>query len=159
MQIRKNKINQVAGVFAGLLICSLSCSAPKEMTYFRTGEVNCVENDNRLVTVSSLHHGSSGAQAQMFAERNALENLLFRGIPGCYDVPIVSDEQASMRDHSSFYAWLIDAREYERFITDRGANQSAASGGIVTIDMTITFDVQALRKEMEKQGVIKKFGI
>jgi len=155
----KSKILKIIPLFAGLLLYCISCSTPKEYTYFRTGEVLCVGNDSRQVTVSSLHHGGSGDQAQMFAERNALENLLFKGIAGCYEVPIVSDEQASMRDHSAFYNWLINGREYERYITERTANQTSSSGGLVTINMTITFDVQALRKEMEKQGVIKKFGI
>ncbi len=153
------KLLQALGIVSGFLFLSTSCSTPKEYTYFRTGEVKCVENDSRLVTVSSLHHGSSGAQAQMFAERNALENLLFKGIAGCYEVPIVADEQASMQTHKAFYDWLITGREYERYITDRTANPASSSGGLVTINMTITFDVQALRKEMEKQGVIKKFGI
>jgi hypothetical protein len=154
-----NKFLQILGVLSGFLFLVTSCSTPKEYTYFRTGEVLCVENDSRLVTVSSLHHGSSAAQAQMFAERNALENLLFKGIAGCYEVPIVADEQASIQTHKAFYDWLITGREYERYITDRTANPTSSSGGLVTINMTITFDVQALRKEMERQGVIKKFGI
>ena len=153
------KMLQALGLVSGFLFLSTSCSTPKEYTYFRTGEVQCVGNDSRLVTVSSQHHGSSGEQAQMFAERNALENLLFKGIAGCYEVPIVPDEQVSMRTHSAFYEWLITGREYERYITDRTAVQASSSGGLVTINMKITFDVPALRKEMEKQGVIKKFGI
>ena len=153
------KIIQSLSIVSGFLFLSISCSTPKEYTYFRTGEVRCVENDSRLVTVTSLHHGNSGEQAQMFAERNALENLLFKGIAGCYDVPIVADEQASMQAHKGFYDWLITGREYERYITDRTANPASSSKDLVTINMTITFDVPALRKEMEKQGVIKKFGI
>ena len=153
------KFLQALGIVSGFLLLSTACSTPKEYTYSRTGEVMCVENDSRLVTVTSLHHGSSSDQAQMFAERNALENLLFKGIAGCYEVPIVADEQASMQTHKAFYDWLITGREYERYITDRTAKLASSTGGLVTIDMTITFDVQALRKEMEKQGVIKKFGI
>lgn len=153
------KMLQALGLISGFFFLGTSCSTPKEYTYFRTGEVQCVENDSRLVTVTSLHHGGSGEQAQIFAERNALENLLFRGVPGCYDVPIVPDEQISLRTHSAFYDWLITGREYERYITNRTAVQASNSGQHVTVNMTLTFDVPALRKEMEKQGVIKKFGI
>ncbi len=145
--------------FLLLGLTALSCSTPQSLTYYRTGEVTCVRNDSRLVTVTSLHHGSDVTQAQLYAERNALENLLFRGIPGCYDVPIVNDEAASMKSHAGFYEWLIQSREYERYITERTLNTSGVSKGPVTVSMDITFDVSALRKEMESQGVIKKFGI
>ena len=94
----------------------------------------------------------------MFAERNAIENLLFRGIPGCYDKPVVDNESKFRGDHEAFYNWLVMDREYERFITNRTAD-FAESGDTVKASMKITFDVPALRKEMEERGVIKKFGI
>jgi hypothetical protein len=57
-----------------------------------------------------------------------------------------------------FYDWLVTQREYERFITERSVSSTSAGKNGVSVDETITFDVPALRKEMEKQGVIKKFG-
>ena len=136
-----------------------ACSSPKQFQYFRTGEVTCVSHDSRLVKVSSIYTAGSSEQAQLYAERNAVENLLFRGIPGCYDVPIVADETKSLQSHDSFYDWLIDDREYERYITEKTADVSAPSGGSTRVTMNLTFDVPALRKEMENRGVIKKFGI
>jgi hypothetical protein len=126
--------------------------------YFRTGEVKCVSNDARLVTVASTYTAKSLADAQVFAERNALENLLFKGIAGCYDKPIVAKEAESMQAHAAFYDWLITKREYERFITERTVVTNSKKKKIYNITETITFDVQALRKEMEQQGVTKKFG-
>src|SRR5688572_27934991 len=140
MHMATFKLLPALSILSGFLFFSIACSTPKEYTYFRTGEVRCVENDSRLVTVTSLHHGTTGDQAQMFAERNALENLLFKGVAGCYDVPIVADEQASMKTHKAFYDWLITKREYERYITDRTANPASSSKDLVTINMTITFD-------------------
>lgn len=143
--------------FLGISLAA--CSAPKQFQYFRTGEVTCITHDSRLVKVSSIYAAGSAEQAQLFAERNAVENLLFRGIPGCYDVPIVADETASLKSHDSFYDWLIDDQEYERYMTEKTADVSAPSGGSTRVNMKITFDVPALRKEMENRGVIKKFGI
>ena len=137
----------------------VSCSTPPTYNYFRTGEVTCVKNDARLVTVTSTYNAGTVSQAQLFAERNAIENLLFKGIHNCYEVPIVEDESVSISSHKSFYDWLIHQKEYERYITDRALESSKSSKDVVFVRETITFDVLALRKEMEKQGVIKKFGL
>lgn len=137
----------------------MAISMPGAMAqFFRTGEVTCVHNDARLVTVASTYTAKSLKDAQMFAERNALENLLFKGIAGCYDQPLITNEAASMQAHAAFYDWLIMKREYERFITERSVVTNSKRKKIYHITETITFDVQALRKEMEKQGVTKKLG-
>ena len=126
--------------------------------YFRTGEVKCVTNDARLVTVASTYSAINATDAQLYAERNAIENLLFKGIAGCYEQPVVAKEAESMQAHAAFYDWLIMKREYERFITDRKLEVNSKKKKHVNITETITFDVPALRKEMERQGVIKKLG-
>ena len=120
--------------------------------------MKCVTNDARLVTVASTYSAMNATDAQLYAERNAVENLLFKGIAGCYEQPLVTKEAESMQAHAAFYDWLITKREYERFITDRKLEVNSKKKKQVNITETITFDVPALRKEMERQGVIKKLG-
>jgi hypothetical protein len=120
--------------------------------------VTCIANDSRLVTVQSLYTAGTNQQAQVFAERNATENLLFKGVAGCYEKPIVEDEAKFRSEHGAFYQWLVVDREYERYITEK-AGDFTNTGDAVRASMRLTFDVPALRKEMEQRGVIKKFGI
>lgn len=138
-----------------LVICTVPFVSAQ---FFRTGEVRCVTNDARLVTLASTYTATNATDAQLYAERNALENLLFKGIAGCYDQPVMTKEAESMQAHPAFYDWLIMKREYERFITDRKLEIISKKKKQVKIMETITFDVPALRKEMERQGVIKKLG-
>ena len=141
------------------MLAFFSCATPPpSYPYFRTGEVICVKNDARLVTLSSIYHAGNAVEAQKYAERNVIENLLFKGIAGCYDVPLIPDEQKSIQEHKAFYDWLVTQREYERFVTDRTMSSTSAGKNGVSVTETITIDVPALRKEMEKQGVVKKFG-
>lgn len=158
--IRCDLVNKSFIALALLLpaIMWISCSAPKQFHYFRTGEVTCVSNNSRLVTVASIYQAGTSQQAQLFAERNAVENLLFKGVSGCYDVPLVDNETKSREMHPAFYQWLIENREYERFLTEK-TSDFHTSGETTRATMHLTFDVPALRKEMENQGVIKKFGI
>ena len=154
MQFNPRFVRIITAFFL-LVACSMPMASAQ---YFRTGEVRCVTNDARLVTLASTYTATNTTDAQLYAERNALENRLFNGIAGCYDQPVITKEADSMQEHPAFYEWLIMKRDYELFITDRKLDTLSKKKKQVKIMETITFDVPALRKEMERQGVIKKLG-
>jgi hypothetical protein len=145
-------------IFMTVISCLSMTAAQGTTPFFRTGEVKCVANDARLVTVKSMYTASTVADAQRWAERNAVENLLFKGVAGCYDVPLVADEASSFQQHQVFYDWLIVQREFDRFVTDRSVQSKKLKKKSYWVEETMTFDMVALRTELEKKGIIKKFG-
>jgi hypothetical protein len=155
-----NKISFL--LFFSIVFCLgfAACSTPPQTVdqYYRNGEVNCVQADDRIVTVQSEYTASSALKAEEFAVVNALENLLFKGVHNCRERALVNDESEWKREHSDYLDWLVERGEYARFVTER--NKVAEIGNTSkSVTMHISFDLDALRKDMEQKGVLRKFGL
>ncbi|MEZ5030941.1 MAG: hypothetical protein R2787_06060 [Saprospiraceae bacterium] len=95
-----------------------------------------------------------------YAERNALENILFRGIPGSpQESPLVPDEQAARQSHGEMLTKMTAGGNYQQFVIQSYVDHVETSPQGAHIDQTVTFDLNALRKHLEREGVIRKFGL
>ncbi len=128
--------------------------------FSRTGEVEVLQSDPSTITVVSSAYAETKARAVVYAERNALENILFRGIPGSsQESPMVADEQTAQSNHSQALQRLIQDGLYQQFVIQSYVDQSSPAGKGVAVDQIVKFDLHALRKHLEKEGVIRKFGL
>ncbi len=145
----------------------VSCTSGKkaseqkpEYEYQRSGMVNLSKQHNGLLSVKSVQTAENVNKAVAFAEMNALENILFRGIPGSLqDDPVISNEKEARAKSKEILNELIFKEAYRTFMTDSQLIERQEGKNAVTVTQEVTFDIPALRKYLEQNGVIRKFGL
>ncbi len=143
-------------IFAFLVI---SCNTTQSIPYSRTGEVLASDSDRNTITLLSTSRAHTLGLANLYAERNALENLLFRGIQGsAFEEPMISNEAELTADQKTTLDRFIQS-EYEKYLIDAHNTSQSESQGVHTVQRSITLDVKSMRKYLEQYSVIKKFGL
>lgn len=128
--------------------------------FFRTGEVEFISSSKGTIQLLSDYSSVSELQASKFAERNALENILFRGIPGSnQEKPLIPSEEEAFKNHSFVLTDLILNYGYERFLIASYPDFIATNNGTFMVSQIVIYDIKALRKHLEKENVIRKFGL
>ncbi|MBX2951605.1 MAG: hypothetical protein KF870_03805 [Leadbetterella sp.] len=156
------KLNTIGLICTLILLSCTSGKKPVEQKtvyeYQRSGMVNLSRQQNGLLSVNSIQTAEDVNKAVSFAEINALENILFRGIPGSLQAdPIISNEKEAMTKQA--LTKLIFNEGYRIFMTDSRLIERQDSKNAVTVTQEVTFDIPALRKHLEQNGVIRKFGL
>lgn len=136
-----------------LLILGLLPAAYTQVTYLHGG--------NGSITVRTSGTGKNETDASAQAARAAFYMLLYRGIPGS-DAPtalIDLPEQEAQRKHTAYLERLMD-NYYQTFITNAAPVGDVVKGKRHTrsVCMDMTINLQALRKDLEDNKVIRKFG-
>jgi len=115
-----------------------------------------------LITVTCSGFGKKKQQSLKEAAAGAFYNLLFRGIPGSQqDLPMIPDENTGRNNR--YVKDLLDGG-YSAFVVEntllreepRKKKKDGAKGVLTTHTMTINCD--ALRRYLEQNNVIRKFG-
>lgn len=136
------------------------CAKALNLPFERTGEVNAVSHENSIVTLRSQARAETQGKAVYYAERNAMENLLFKGIPNSnQESPILPSENKAWSDHAGVLKSLLIDGDYRRFIMDSYTQASNKVSGAYLIEQVTKIDLKALRKHLEQEGVAKKFGL
>lgn len=143
------------------LSVAVSCTRQAAQPYQRTGMVVCEAFTDEVITVSSTISAADASTAIYRAERQAFENLLFKGIPECSQKrPLVADERAALDAHGAYFTELLDGDGLRRFVTRSASTDSQAlRGGGNRIVQTIEIDLNGLRRDLERAGVVRKFGL
>lgn len=114
------------------------------------------------VTIRSTGYGKSKGEAISSAEQNAIEQLLFRGMPESQQAsPLVSIDEASVKSHNKRYfdelltegrhkTFILSSVPVSNFIKHDQAKRN------ITVDVRI--NLPALRSDLEAHGIIRKFG-
>lgn len=128
-----------------------------QVSYLRNGETECVEHDGRLVYLASNQVGNSYQQAVFFAEKNALENLLFKGIANCIqEKPMVTKFSDETDD---FFYRFFDNADYVQFVVKSENLYRSKKKKVWTVKQLVQIDQTALRKYLIDKDIIKPFGI
>ncbi len=144
-----------------ILVCLIiaSCSSSKNVTFDRSGAVEFVEQDEaQTITLKTSAFGSDLAEASFYAERNAIENLLYKGIPGSNQrQAIIPDEMDAKSKHSNLLNDLVKNKFGEYLMSSDVLYKNKAKDGVF-VEKQVKFDIGALRKYLEKYEVIRSFG-
>lgn len=129
----------------------------------KTGETTFGGNSEvGTILLNTAGYGTLKANAIESAEINAFNNLIFRGIPGSqYQLPMVENEQKTKKEHSAYFDELLKNKKYKAFLLST-ANASDLNINLSrqkTISINVKINVNALRRDMEQNGVIRKFGM
>lgn len=138
----------------------VSACAPKiNMSYQRTGMVTCQKHDKMTITVLSEGQAENVGKAVGFAERNAIENILFKGIPKSnQEKPLIPNEYSAKDSHGDFLFDLVENGGYKSYIMSSLIDHDFNSGGVHLVNQEIQIDLTNLRKHLESNGVVRKFG-
>ena len=140
-----------------LLLLVAACS-PK--IPLRTGMVNCISHDRMTITLESHSQAETQQKAARFAEINALNNLLFKGIPNSnQEKPMIANEQLAKSANTAFFERFIEGNGYQAFITTSQTLEDYEQKKIHFVKQKIIFDLTNLRNHLQSNGVTKKFGL
>jgi hypothetical protein len=143
------------------LVCASGCA--KKM-YPETAEVNFISApQSGVATLSAIGYGSDQKEAELDTYTTVFNNVLFKGIPafGGLNLPMVENEQASRSAHQSFYKKFFDERGYMRFISSQGGVEKMGKSDDkqkTKVKKTMTLNYDLLRRYLEDEGIIRKFG-
>lgn len=143
------------------ILTLLCCSACSRQTH-PVQSVGVIAEQDGTVMIRSTGYGKNKGDAISSAERNAIELLLFRGIPGSQQaLPLVSiDESMAKSRHKRYFEELLIEERLKTFILSSvpvsNFVKSDQAKRNITVDVRI--NLPALRSDLETQGIIRKFG-
>lgn len=124
---------------------------------------NLISEQNGTLTLRSVGYGRQKVMAMDDAETNALETLLFRGVPGTqYSSPLIEiDEVRAKESNPKYFNDLLKYARSKSFITSSVpvSEYSRSEYNTWTISVDVTINVVPLRKDLEAHGIIRKFGL
>ncbi len=158
------QINLVFKLFAGLLCLSLLACSGSKSTYPQTAEVTFVSSPNTgVVMVNAMGYGQTDKDAEQDAFVTAFNTILFKGLPafGGLRKPMIDDESKARSEHATYFKKFFGDRGYLGYVT---AQQPPVAAGKSDdkknkrVQKSITINYESLRTNLEKEGVIRKFG-
>lgn len=142
-----------------LCLSMVSCK-----TLYQTANCVYLSGDSKVLTLRSDGYGDTKKEALNNAEWRAFEQLLFRGIPEYHqNSPLVDiDEVSAKTKYPKYFEEFETAGRYKMFIissvvvAEPRLNRNSQYRYRTTIDVKINF--QALRLDLERSGIVRKFG-
>jgi hypothetical protein len=154
------RITTLISVLACLIVFTQESFA-KRPAYSATSVVY-VTSDKETITMRATATGASQQEALNNAEQNAVDVILFRGVPeSTQKMALVgSNESAAMMENNPYFTEFYSGGRYKSFITN-----STPVGGFTKLkgkqfqtiaDVKVNF--VNLRRDLEQAGVVRKFG-
>lgn len=145
------------GVMA-LMTCIISCSR----TIYPSAEVNYLSGTEQTISVRVVGVGTNEEQAIINAEQKVFDVLFFRGLPESQQkMPMVgSDESAEKSKNKKYFNQFYNGQRHKTFVMSSipvSGLTKAKEGKSITVDVKI--NLSSLRSDLEKFGVIRKFGL
>ena len=153
--------NMITRIIVVALAISLTASCTRKVAVPLTAEVNVVDEDkSKTIELRSIGYGKNVEQAVSDAEKKAFEILFFRGIPNTsIDNPLVGiNEKEIMSNHPSYFKKFFGGR-YESFImSSYESSPSQRKKGVTSVVNDVKINTLSLRKDLENNNIIRKFG-
>lgn len=147
------------GLFLLALLQVISCSK----TIHPTAEVTYLSAANGVMNVRSVGYcqlSDSKENCTEAAEENAFKILFYRGIPGSQQsTPLITVDERSKEANSKFSKDFFESKRYKTFITSiNPVSDMARQKNQKKIIVDVGINLAALRKELEQNKEIRKFG-
>ncbi|MFN8279154.1 MAG: hypothetical protein U0V49_02620 [Saprospiraceae bacterium] len=138
-----------------LLIQAFGDASAQTEKFQRNGMVEFIRSEGQVITVSTKHYAKTKNILKYYCERNAMENILFRGIPNSNQT---SPMMEGANELDARLAELLET-DYIQFITNSQCVESTKSKKFYYATQIVSVDLQALRKYLEDKKIIRKFGL
>lgn len=142
-----------------IVILGLHSCSPKLQPY--SGEVNFLYKEAQgTIAVKSTGYGKNQTEAVADAQKNAFKVLLFKGLPGTeLNVPLIENENDAKSKNSEYLNKFFEQGYYKTFMmsSTESSNLIKMKGTKkITVDVKINYN--SLRKDLEQNQLIRKFG-
>lgn len=147
-----------------LFICII-LNGCKVTNYPLTAEVTFISSTSPgLVTIESIGYGANENLAEINAYTSAFRNILFKGLPDFLPLkrPLVDNEENAKANHPAYFNFFFEERGYMQFVTKQNSIThlgKADDKKNKSVKRSFVVNFESLRKDLEKNGVIKKFGL
>jgi hypothetical protein len=113
-----------------------------------------------LVVIRSSGFGAKEAIAVKEAQKNVFYHILFKGIPGTeLNVPMIENESEAKAKHNEYFNKLLDQGRYKDFMLSSVISSTLIKvNGGQQISVDVKINCNSLRKDLEQNQVIRKFG-
>lgn len=142
-------------------VCFVACSPTiipsAEVNYLGKGEQGTIQ----LRSIGYVKKSGNIEDAKLEAERNAFNAIFFRGIPGTdiANALIGTNEQEVRSKHSAYFSKFDSEKRFRTFImASNPTTPIIKEKGYKKITVDLKINIQSLRKDLEQNGVIRKFG-
>ena len=137
-----------------IAIIGLHSCSPKLQPY--SAEVNFLYKEaTGTIAVKSTGFGKNQTDAVSDAQQNA-----FKGLPGTeLNVPLIENENDAKSKHSDYFKKFFEQGNYKTFMmsSTESSNLIKMKGTKkITVDVKINYN--SLRKDLEQNQLIRKFG-
>ena len=152
----KNILKYSLGIF---VILGLHSCSPKMLSY--SGEVNFLYKEAQgTIAVKSTGYGKNQIDAVADAQKNAFKVILFKGLPGTeLNVPLIENENDSKLKHEGYFKKLFDQGNYKTFMMSSTESSNLIKmKGTKKINVDVKINYNSLRKDLEQNQLIRKFG-
>jgi hypothetical protein len=152
----KNILKSILGL---IVILGLHNCSPKLQPY--SAEVNFLYKEAQgTIAVKSTGYGKNQTDAVSEAQKNAFKVILFKGLPGTeLNVPLIENENDAKSKKADYFKKFFDEGNYKTFMmsSTESSNLIKVKGGNkISVDVKINYN--SLRKDLEQNQVIRKFG-
>lgn len=145
-----------------LCFISTNCGGSKTDYNFASAKVAYLSSEGmETLSVRSSGVGENESQARYQAERLAFENLFFRGIAGSpYSKPLVGiNETEELNKNASYFNSFFNNRMQTFILSSYQSTPKQKSKGTVYLTMDLKINTRSLKKDLETNGIIRKFGL
>ncbi len=154
--------NQFAIFFLFFSLLIWSCKTPK---YPNTAELSFISSPNEgLVIVEAKGYGSDTKAARVDAFSRAFNTILFKGLPGYSPLskPFIGDEGTARSGHKAFFKKMFEEQGFMQYVTEQSATskaEKANDGKNKMVRTVFTINHEALKRDLIKEGLVRKFGL
>lgn len=116
------------------------------------------ENKGEVTLKATTQNNDKGVEQ---TQKLAIQTILFRGIANSnsLNVPLVPNENQSLAEHKEYFSNFFDKGFYKTFfLLSQESNISKNVRGHKQLDVVMKININALRRDLEQNGVIRKFG-
>lgn len=143
----------------GVILIMASCKTQS----YPTANVVFQSVSHGVISMRSLGLGKNKQEAIDDAEKNAISTLLFRGLPKSgQEMPLLGiDEEACKKKHPDYLNTLLGiSKRYKTFIVASipVTSLQKQENGLKNIAADVRVNINSLRLDLEKQGLIRRFG-
>jgi len=125
-----------------------------EVTYLST-------NHEGTINVTAFGSGITKEDANFDAQKNAFYVLLFRGFPGTeFSLPLIENENEARKINNDYLKNLLEKGYCTTFIMSNNgiSNPFQNNNKLWVVNLEIKINHLALRKDLEQNNIIRKFG-
>lgn len=153
------KIRAIALIGVSFII--LSCATKK--SYPSAEVIFLSKKSENVISIQSTGYGNNDINAIKNAEARAFEIILFMGLPNSeYRDPLIANEQMARQSYMQYFNNFFDKEGYRYFIISSKSTkfkiEKDKQSKFKKQQSIISINISSLRKDLEKNGIIRKFG-